>query len=280
MGRARRAAHPSPRRDGRRQALALVLACLLAPLALAEGLEVYSSPSDDGQPAPNAPVALPHGTPTVLHLYLRGTPPTPSSSGTPCGGTTATGGEICGWDLHLTSGAGIEILAFTPAPGVVHHLADSHALRANGGRVQQPDVSAQKIGAVTVRASGVASLEVAGVQYVDAGLRRRPLAAQVLATSSAPDSDGDGVTDDSDNCTAVANADQRDSDADGYGNTCDADLNNDGVVNFLDLGVMKSKFFGTDPHADLNGDGAVNFIDLGLMKSRFFQAPGPSGAAP
>ncbi|MGE0857894.1 MAG: thrombospondin type 3 repeat-containing protein [Gammaproteobacteria bacterium] len=261
-------------------ALALLLACLLAPLAQAEGLEVYVSPADDGQPAPAAPVALPHAVPTVLHLYLRGTPPTPSPSGTPCGGTTATGSEICGWDLHLTSGAGIEILAFTPAADVVHHLADGHALRANGGRAQQPDVSAQKVGDVTVRATGAASLEVTGVQYVDAGLHRRPVDAQVLAASTAPDGDGDGITDDQDNCTAVANADQRDSDQDGYGNVCDADLNNDGVVNFLDLGVMKSKFFGTDPHADLNGDGAVNFIDLGLMKSRFFQAPGPSGVAP
>ncbi len=92
----------------------------------------------------------------------------------------------------------------------------------------------------------------------------------------AGDTDGDGVTDDVDNCTLVPNADQRDTDGDGIGNICDADLNNDCVVNFLDLGIMKSVFFTADPDADLDGDGVVNFIDLGIMKSGFFGPPGPS----
>src|SRR5688500_1997304 len=38
------------------------------------------------------------------------------------------------------------------------------------------------------------------------------------------DSDGDSVVDAFDNCTAVANANQLDSDGDGYGNACDADF--------------------------------------------------------
>ena len=83
-----------------------------------------------------------------------------------------------------------------------------------------------------------------------------------------------------DNCTLVANPDQRDTNGDGFGNLCDADLNNDGVTNFLDLGQMKSVFFSNDPDADLNGDGSVNFLDLGIMKSRFFGMPGPSCAVP
>ena len=82
-----------------------------------------------------------------------------------------------------------------------------------------------------------------------------------------------------DNCTEVPNADQRDTDLDGYGNACDADLNNDGVVDFLDLGLLKAVFFTDDADADLNGDGSVDFLDLGLMKSGFFQPPGPSGLA-
>ena len=44
---------------------------------------------------------------------------------------------------------------------------------------------------------------------------------------------------------------------------------------FLDLGIMKSVFFGSDPDADLTGDGVVNFLDLGVMKSFFFGPPGP-----
>ena len=43
---------------------------------------------------------------------------------------------------------------------------------------------------------------------------------------------------------------------------------------------MRSVFFSADANADLDGDGVVNFLDLGQLRSRFFQAPGPSGTAP
>ena len=105
------------------------------------------------------------------------------------------------------------------------------------------------------------------------------------------DADGDGEPDTTDNCLAVANGplvpgiparSQRDTDADGYGNACDPDLNNDGIVNFADLALLKASFFrtGTGLAADLNGDGVVNFADLAILKSRFFGAPGPSALAP
>lgn len=93
------------------------------------------------------------------------------------------------------------------------------------------------------------------------------------------DTDGDGVADSVDNCSAVANADQRDTNGDGYGNVCDPDLNNDGVVNAVDLGVLRAVFFAADADADLNGDGVVNAIDLGAMRATFFLPPGPSGVA-
>ena len=73
------------------------------------------------------------------------------------------------------------------------------------------------------------------------------------------------------------NPDQFDSNADGYGNVCDADLNNDDFVDFLDLGALKSVFFEEDADADLNGDNFVDFLDLGRMKAQFFDLPGPSG---
>lgn len=90
------------------------------------------------------------------------------------------------------------------------------------------------------------------------------------------DLDNDGIDDNADNCIERANTDQRDTDGDGYGNTCDADLNNDRIVNFLDLGLMQAVFFTSDPDADFNGDGFVNFLDLGIMKLLFFEPPGPS----
>ncbi len=94
-----------------------------------------------------------------------------------------------------------------------------------------------------------------------------------------PGRDGDGIPDADDNCVDVPNPGQRDTNLDGYGNLCDADLNNDGAVDFLDLGLLKAVFFTDDADADLNGDGSVDFLDLGLMKSLFFQPPGPSGLA-
>jgi hypothetical protein len=91
------------------------------------------------------------------------------------------------------------------------------------------------------------------------------------------DSDGDGVMDTQDNCTLVSNPDQRDTDGDGFGNLCDPDLNNDGVVNFLDLGLLRSVFFSSNADADFNGDGVVNFPDLGVLRLYFFSPPGPAG---
>ena len=94
------------------------------------------------------------------------------------------------------------------------------------------------------------------------------------------DVDGDGVADSADNCLAAPNTDQRDTDADGIGNVCDADLDQNCLVSVVDLGIMKSVFFTTDPNADLDGDGSVNFPDLGLMKLQFFRdyaTDNPSG---
>ncbi len=102
--------------------------------------------------------------------------------------------------------------------------------------------------------------------------------AAVSYETTAIDSDGDGVADNADNCTLVANADQRDTDGDGYGNICDPDFNADNRTDFADLAQLKSVFFTTsNPDQDLNGDNRVDFEDLAILKSYFFKSPGPSG---
>ncbi|MEM6641280.1 MAG: hypothetical protein AAF610_15435, partial [Pseudomonadota bacterium] len=68
-------------------------------------------------------------------------------------------------------------------------------------------------------------------------------------------------------------------DEDGFGNLCDADLNNDNTVNVVDLGIFRSVFFSSDPDADFNGDGTVNILDLGIMRAGFFAAPGPAAGS-
>jgi hypothetical protein len=99
--------------------------------------------------------------------------------------------------------------------------------------------------------------------------------AAVSVAAQMVDTDGDGVDDSVDNCSLVANPAQTDSNGDGFGNACDADLNNDLVVNFVDLGLLRTVFFTDDADADFNVDGVVNFVDLGVLRSTFFQPPGP-----
>ncbi|MFK8029353.1 MAG: proprotein convertase P-domain-containing protein [Gammaproteobacteria bacterium] len=93
------------------------------------------------------------------------------------------------------------------------------------------------------------------------------------------DSDGDGVGDDVDNCTNVANASQLDSNGDGFGNACDADTNNDCIINFLDVSAFTEVFNTMDADNDFNGDGNVNFLDYVILTGQFTQVPGPSALA-
>lgn len=100
---------------------------------------------------------------------------------------------------------------------------------------------------------------------------------------SAGDSDADGVVDCIDNCTQVANADQRDTDSDGYGNRCDADFDNNNVVGFSDykllaaLWGMTSGDPGYDPDVDLDGNGRIGISDFINLFTHWGRPPGPSG---
>jgi hypothetical protein len=107
-----------------------------------------------------------------------------------------------------------------------------------------------------------------------------------LAVAVLPDADHDGVIDGQDNCSNDANASQLDADGDGYGNLCDADLNNSGFVTTADFAIMRS-VLGQSPAAsptaaaaDLNGSGWVTSTDFGILRSRLNAAPGPSGLMP
>src|SRR5262245_51564982 len=53
--------------------------------------------------------------------------------------------------------------------------------------------------------------------------------------ATVPDADQDSVDDVHDNCLGVYNPDQLDTNQDGYGNACDADYDNDGVVEAPDF---------------------------------------------
>jgi uncharacterized protein (TIGR03790 family) len=120
-----------------------------------------------------------------------------------------------------------------------------------------------------------------------------PLMTWPLLQTPTADRDDDGVPDASDNCIRVPNANQRDTDGDGYGNVCDADVDQSGRVTTswgvisppsqrgdlerIQLTIQGGSYVN---HHDLDGDGAVNDLDASWATMLLFQPPGPSGLAP
>jgi hypothetical protein len=121
----------------------------------------------------------------------------------------------------------------------------------------------------------------------------------VVGTSGAgvdADVDGDGVQNNMDNCSDAAspalsvNPSQTDSDQDGYGNACDGDYNQDGIVGGPDFSAFAGAFGSVegDPsfvHAiDCNDDGIIGGPDFTCFAIQFNNGrngssggPGPSG---
>jgi uncharacterized repeat protein (TIGR03803 family) len=96
----------------------------------------------------------------------------------------------------------------------------------------------------------------------------------------ALDADDDNVLDGNDNCMLIANADQRDTNRDGYGNICDPDLDNSGLVNLRDARLFRVALQTGNPNADFDGNGVVDATDFGTLRAFLGKAPGPSGLVP
>jgi hypothetical protein len=99
----------------------------------------------------------------------------------------------------------------------------------------------------------------------------------------APDQDGDLVPDDEDNCRLAANATQTDSNQDGFGNACDPDYTNEGLVGTSDYVKLLGAYGSTtgqphyDPEIESGGDGSIGFSELLLLLGSYGGSPGPSG---
>lgn len=109
-----------------------------------------------------------------------------------------------------------------------------------------------------------------GDDTVDFDLDGSPDACDVCPVDSQNDADGDGICEVDDNCEAVWNPDQSDTDEDGYGDACDMDNDNDGVPDSEDNCLYDwnpdQDDFDNDGEGDLcdtdiDGDGVVDASD-------------------
>ncbi|MBL7049075.1 MAG: S8 family serine peptidase [Nitrospira sp.] len=104
------------------------------------------------------------------------------------------------------------------------------------------------------------------------------------------DTDNDGIGDACDNCGEVQNPDQRDTNADEddnsflqgvqhYGNMCDGDFDNNGIVEIRDF-ILWRPFAGQQTNEgnadmDLNGNGAIWTDDFIIWRGLYGKVPGP-----
>jgi hypothetical protein len=101
-----------------------------------------------------------------------------------------------------------------------------------------------------------------------------------VCSAGATDPDGDGICDPDDNCPATRNPDQADFDGDGIGDACEtgallADIDRSGRVDGFDLARFGRAFGASagapryDAAADLDRDGQVDGADLALFAAQF-----------
>lgn len=254
----------------------LTLALFLTALATSANAQVrvFHSPGDDGT-GPAGIAVLSPGTNT-LHLYMEsGTNPSPSA---PC--NIGGGDEVCQWLIDARGADGVSFQSFSPVGDVGWDLK-AQTLSATGGDHEFGQLGAFKLGDLVIDSQGSGSVALARAEIAASDLALALIAGDYI---SATDLDTDGTTDVADNCSAVGNASQLDTDSDQFGNACDCDFDNDGTCGIQDFNLFLPDFTaGSDSGVgtDQNGDGTVGIADFNLFLPGFMAGgPGPSGLVP
>ncbi|MEE2652189.1 MAG: thrombospondin type 3 repeat-containing protein [Pseudomonadota bacterium] len=173
--------------------------------------------------------------------------------------TVSTDQMLAGLVQDLSDGeldgqqAGQAIAAFSDVPDVVAEITvDPSSLLVPGTSTSVVDVESILISERSATGVNVDSsaLESGG----DANRDPEP-------ANTVPDTDGDGIVDDDDNCPLVTNGDQADLDEDQQGDVCDDDRDGDGVINADDAfpddrtEAVDTDDDGTGNNADTDDDG-------------------------
>jgi hypothetical protein len=222
------------------------------------------------------------------------------------GALIATGHEHSYSRTHLLSSMQLQTVASTGEPLVL--VPDDPATGEDEGRsfvfvsglggrsIRNQDLAGDWFASVYTSTQGATHGALFGVFHVDGDPRlarfyfkdvvgNRVDEFTVRSVIGCGDGDGDGVCDEADDCSQVPNPSQLDSDFDGYGNACDPDYSNNGIVGSTDAqlltAVLPSAF--PDPAyaavLDADGDGEIDDAELLLLSQHLGGPPGPSGLA-
>ena len=240
-------------------------------LATLDHIGMFSAPLS-GTPANYAKIADPADTSAPLYVRAR------SYLNTNCSGCHRPGGPTpSNMDLRVSTP-----LASTNACNVV---PQSGNLGISNAKLISPGSAASSIIIARMNRRDAQQMPPLASTVVDSqGVAT--VSAWINGFQSCTDADNDGVDDAVDNCLGVYNPTQLDADGDGYGNACDADLNNSGLVTAADFNLFLSvinKPATSSPlaaAADLNGSGTVTAADFAILRAALDKPPGPSALHP
>ncbi len=197
-----------------------------------------------------------------------------------------------------------QIICFSQSAPILDLIAPGSAITAGGVTLSGTSMAAPHVaGAWAVmrvampnatHADILAALQAQGTPITDARNLKTTSRIDLFDAldSEGPGGAGDGILFPLDNCSALANANQVNADADACGNRCDGDFDDSGFTSIGDFTTFKTCFVRTvgapggpasDPNcleSDMDGSGAMSIGDFTDFKAEFTGGgglPGPSG---